>query len=63
VAAAPVTCPFCNTSEWKNLPKGIILRDADPRVIRGGGSPAVGFVCVGCGFIRLQMPMGADPAE
>lgn len=58
-----VVCPFCKSTEWETLPKKILLREDDSRVIRGGGFSALGFVCSGCGFIRLQMPKETESAE
>lgn len=52
---AAVTCPFCQSTDWETLPDKIVLREDNPKKIRGG-FPAVGYVCRGCNFIRLQLP-------
>ena len=60
---AAVTCPFCQSTEWEPLPKALVLREDNPLIVRGGGFSAEGFVCAGCGFIRLQLHEDADAGE
>jgi len=47
-------CPICGNTEWEEGAKKLILRKIDPRIVRGGGTPAKAYFCTSCEFIRLH---------
>jgi hypothetical protein len=57
-------CPICGHREWAKTEHDLLLREADPRIIRGGGLQVDAFVCHNCGFVRLhRAEQQAVPSE
>jgi predicted nucleic-acid-binding Zn-ribbon protein len=48
------SCPLCGNAEWEEAQQQFVLREADPRIIHGGGTDVSAFFCTRCGFVRLH---------
>lgn len=56
-------CPVCGSTRWEPGAEPFMLREADPRVMRGGGMPVVAFFCSGCNFTRLHRVNDGSPSH
>lgn len=53
-------CPFCGPNEWFSDEDRVwllfpFIRQSGEWVPTGEHDPAIGFICKGCGFVRLHM--------
>lgn len=59
------TCPFCGSRDWARLAGGRVteLRNVSEELYPSGRplkTTALGFLCAGCGFVRLHY---VDPSQ
>lgn len=54
MASETPACPICGHTEWDEDREPYALRQADPRILQGGGVVVTAYFCARCDYIRLH---------